>query len=123
MNLRLIGASTAVLAVMATAACGGGGTDNASSGSGSAKTLTYWASNQGPSLDKDKEVLTPVLAKFTQQTGIKVNLEVIGWPDLLNRILAAITSTARVPTCSTSATPGRPRCRRPGRSCPTTPRP
>src|SRR6188472_4410614 len=77
---------------MATAACGGGGTDNASSGSGSAKTLTYWASNQGTSLQNDKDVLGPELAKFEKQTGVKVNLQVIGWPDLLNKILAATTS-------------------------------
>ena len=90
MKLRLIGASTAVLAVVATAACGGGGTDGASSGS--AKTLTYWASNQGTSLQNDKDVLGPELAKFEKQTGVKVNLQVIGWPDLLNKILAATTS-------------------------------
>ena len=89
-NLRLLGASTAVLAVMATAACGGGsGSSNTSSGSGSSKTLTYWASNQGTSLQNDKDVLGPELAKFEKQTGVKVNLQVIGWPDLLNKILAA----------------------------------
>jgi multiple sugar transport system substrate-binding protein len=92
-NLRLLGASTAVLAVMATAACGGGtGSSDTSSGSGSSKTLTYWASNQGTSLQNDKDVLGPELAKFEKQTGVKVNLQVIGWPDLLNKILAATTS-------------------------------
>jgi multiple sugar transport system substrate-binding protein len=40
----------------------------------------------------DKEVLTPVLADFTKKTGIKVNLEVIGWNDLQTRIQTAITS-------------------------------
>ena len=40
----------------------------------------------------DVRVLTPELEEFTRQTGIKVNLEVIGWNDLLNRILAAATS-------------------------------
>jgi multiple sugar transport system substrate-binding protein len=54
--------------------------------------LTYWASNQGTSLENDKAVLTPELKKFEQQTGVKVNLQVIGWPDLLNKILAATTS-------------------------------
>jgi multiple sugar transport system substrate-binding protein len=54
--------------------------------------LTYWASNQGTSLDNDKEVLTPVLEEFTAQTGIKVNLEVISWNDLQTRIQTAITS-------------------------------
>lgn len=55
-------------------------------------TLTYWASNQGTSLDNDKQVLAPELAKFTAQTGVKVNLEVVPWSDLLTRILAATTS-------------------------------
>ena len=33
-----------------------------------------------------------MLKKFEKQTGIKVNLQVIGWPDLYNKILAATTS-------------------------------
>src|ERR1035437_7494739 len=88
MKTRLIGTVVAVLTVSTAAACGG----SSNSSSGSSKTLTYWASNQATSLDKDKEVLTPELAKFEQQTGVKVNLQVIGWPDLLNKILAATTS-------------------------------
>jgi multiple sugar transport system substrate-binding protein len=90
-RLRRIGvlAATAALLVPLAAACsksgsGGSGSDNV--------TLTYWASNQGTSLDNDKQVLQPELDKFKQQTGITVNLEVIGWADLLNRILAATTS-------------------------------
>src|SRR6202046_1045147 len=55
-------------------------------------TITYWASDQGSSIADDYTVLTPELAKFTKQTGIKVKLEVIGWPDLLNRITAATAS-------------------------------
>ena len=62
------------------------------SGSDAGTTLTYWASDQGTSLDNDKQVLAPALAKFQKQTGIKVNVEVIPWSDLLNRILAAATS-------------------------------
>lgn len=58
----------------------------------SPQTLTYWASDQGSSIADDQQVLAPVLAAFQKQTGIKVNLEVIGWADLLNRILAATTS-------------------------------
>lgn len=56
------------------------------------KTLTYWASNQGKSAEQDIEILGKELAKFTRRTGIKVELEVVGWPDLLNRILGAATS-------------------------------
>ena len=57
-----------------------------------AKTLTYWASNQGSSLEFDKQTLAPVLERFEQQTGIRVKVEVVPWSDLLNRLLAAATS-------------------------------
>jgi multiple sugar transport system substrate-binding protein len=87
---RRLGLAAVVAALLAPAlvACGSGG----GSSSGTGTTLTYWASNQGTSLDNDKQILQPELDKFTQQTGIKVKLEVVGWPDLLNRILAATTS-------------------------------
>ncbi|MBD0735063.1 ABC transporter substrate-binding protein [Streptomyces sp. CBMA29] len=94
---RLLAATALVAALgLTVSACGGsddsGSGGKSNSGGGGGKTLTYWASNQGTSLDNDKQVLTPELAKFTQQTGIKVKLEVIPWSDLLNRILAAATS-------------------------------
>jgi len=94
---RLLAATALVAALGLTAtACGGGSSDSGGDKSDPAslkgQTITYWASNQGTSLDNDKQVLTPELNKFTQQTGIKVKLEVIGWADLLNRILAATTS-------------------------------
>src|SRR3954466_4128211 len=85
-----VGAVTMSLALAATA-CGGG----SSSGGGSndsPKTLTYWASNQGASIEVDKKVLQPELDKFEKATGVKVKLEVVPWSDLLNRILAATSS-------------------------------
>jgi multiple sugar transport system substrate-binding protein len=92
--VRLKRTATAVIAsvfaVAMLAACGSSGANNGSSNAH--PTLTYWASNQGTSLENDKQVLGPELDKFTQQTGIKVNLEVVPWSDLLNRILAATTS-------------------------------
>ncbi|MFI9328607.1 ABC transporter substrate-binding protein [Kitasatospora sp. NPDC052868] len=92
MPIRRRTAATALAAtlVLAATACSGGsgsGGDNSSPG-----TLTYWASNQGTSLENDRQVLEPELKAFEQQTGIKVKLEVIPWSDLLNRILAATTS-------------------------------
>lgn len=57
-----------------------------------ARTLTYWASNQGSSLEFDKQTLAPVLDRFEQKTGIRVKVEVVPWSDLLNRLLAAATS-------------------------------
>ncbi|MFJ4283165.1 ABC transporter substrate-binding protein [Streptomyces massasporeus] len=84
------GAVTLSLALAATA-CGGGSATGGGSND-SPKTLTYWASNQGASIEVDKKVLQPELAKFEKQTGIKVKLEVVPWSDLLNRILTATTS-------------------------------
>jgi multiple sugar transport system substrate-binding protein len=87
-KLSTAAAATALLA--GVTACGGGSSSGGDDSS--PKTLTYWASNQGGSLQVDKQVLTPELKKFQKQTGIKVKLEVIPWSDLLNRILAATTS-------------------------------
>ncbi|MEU6350940.1 sugar ABC transporter substrate-binding protein [Streptomyces sp. NPDC047072] len=84
-----VGAVTLSLALAATA-CGGGSSTGGSNDS--PKTLTYWASNQGASIEVDKKVLQPELDRFEQQTGIKVKLEVVPWSDLLNRILTATTS-------------------------------
>ncbi|GGN57271.1 sugar ABC transporter substrate-binding protein [Streptomyces albiflavescens] len=86
-------AAGAVTVSMLTAvtACGGGSSTGGGSND-SPKTLTYWASNQGASIEVDKKVLQPELDKFEKQTGIKVKLEVVPWSDLLNRILTATTS-------------------------------
>ncbi|WP_027479137.1 ABC transporter substrate-binding protein [Gryllotalpicola ginsengisoli] len=86
-RVMLVGALAAATVAIALSGC--------SSNSGSSDknvTLEYWASNQGTSLANDKKVLTPVLNKFTKQTGIKVNLTVIGWNDLQNKINTAISS-------------------------------
>jgi multiple sugar transport system substrate-binding protein len=91
-RLAVIGAAAALLIPLAAAGCGSSDDSGSGSGSGAGTTLTYWASNQGTSIDNDKAVLQPELDKFKQQTGITVKLEVIGWADLLNRILAATTS-------------------------------
>ncbi|MFF2852172.1 ABC transporter substrate-binding protein [Streptomyces sp. NPDC058001] len=82
--------TTTALCVAATGC--GGGSDTGGGSNDSPKTLTYWASNQGPSIEADKKILTAELKKFEKQTGIKVKLEVVPWSDLLNRILAATTS-------------------------------
>src|SRR6266508_3624072 len=95
MTLRRLGLllATAVLLSALLVVCSSSQSGNQSgSGSNAGTTLTYWASNQGTSLDNDKAVLQPELDKFKAQTGITVKVEVIGWADLLNRILAAATS-------------------------------
>lgn len=93
MKIRAIAAAATIAALALTATgCSGGNNSDSGSNSGDGKTLTYWASNQGTSLDHDKEVLTPQLEKFEKETGIKVKLEVIGWNDLQTRIQTAVTS-------------------------------
>jgi multiple sugar transport system substrate-binding protein len=82
-------AASVVLLASALVACSSSG---GSSSNGGSTTITYWASNQGTSLADDQKVLQPELDKFKQQTGITVKLQVVGWADLLNRILAATTS-------------------------------
>jgi multiple sugar transport system substrate-binding protein len=91
---RVSAVAAAAATVCALAAACGGGTSSGSSSSSSSKpaTITYWASNQGASLQADYTTLNPELKKFKQQTGITVKLQVVGWADLLNRILAATTS-------------------------------
>ena len=79
--------SCAALTLLAASGCGSGST-----GGDKTQTLTYCTSQQGPTAAATLKTLKPVMAKFEQQTGIKVKLQVIGWPDLLNRILAATTS-------------------------------
>jgi multiple sugar transport system substrate-binding protein len=93
-NRRNLAVLSLVPALLVATACSGGGGDGGGSGEsgGGDVTLTYWASNQGTSLDNDREVLTPVLEDFTEQTGIAVDLEVIGWSDLQTRIQTAVTS-------------------------------
>ncbi|MFJ1702515.1 ABC transporter substrate-binding protein [Kitasatospora sp. NPDC088346] len=93
MRINRLAAATALVATLAlTATACGGGSSSSGGDNSSPKTLTYWASNQGTSLENDKEVLEPELRKFEAQTGIKVKLEVVPWSDLLNRILAATAS-------------------------------
>jgi multiple sugar transport system substrate-binding protein len=84
--------ATALIVSACGSSGGGGGGSSSSGGSISGQTITYWASDQGSSIADDIQVLTPELNAFTKQTGVKVNLQVIGWNDLLNRILAATAS-------------------------------
>lgn len=79
-------AALAVVAVLGAvlAACGGS--------ADGPRHLTWWASQQSPSIEQDERILEPELAAFTRRTGIAVDLEVIPFTDLLNKILTATTS-------------------------------
>jgi multiple sugar transport system substrate-binding protein len=86
--LKVLSALTAVASLaLSLSACGGSGSAAAAS-----DTITYWASDQGNNLDDTAAKLKPSLDRFTEKTGVKVNLEVISWTDLYNRILTAVTS-------------------------------
>jgi multiple sugar transport system substrate-binding protein len=78
--------------VLTVAACGG---SDSSSGSGKVKagtTIEYWASNQGATIDQDKQVITDAIARFKKQTGVNVKFKVIPWSDLFTNITTATTS-------------------------------
>lgn len=96
MKIRFLAASGAAAAlVVALAGCAGSSGDDAADSGGDGfegTTLTYWASNQGSSLENDAEILQPVLDEFEEQTGITVELEVVPWSDLTNNTLAAAVS-------------------------------
>lgn len=103
---RRISAGVAVaFAAITLAACGssssnsgsGSGSGNSSqaaSGGGSLKgqTINYWASVEGTGPSQTTKTLTAEFKKFTQQTGVKVNMQVIPWSDLLQKILTSVTS-------------------------------
>ena len=76
MRLKRITSAVAVSLVAATLA-GCGGSEEGSGGSAEDVTLTYWASNQGTSLENDMEVLQPQLDAFNEETGIEVDVEVV----------------------------------------------
>ena len=87
LSAAIVGAVS--FALVAAGCSTGGGTGSSTSGS----TITYWASNQsGTTTAADVKILKPILAHFTKETGIKVNLEVIGWGDLQNNINNAVSS-------------------------------
>ena len=88
--LKVGGGAFAGATLLGVAGCGGGGqSGNNSSGS---KSIAYWASNQAPTLQDDQKILSGVLKTFKSKDGVKSNLQVIGWPDLFNRITTAISS-------------------------------
>jgi multiple sugar transport system substrate-binding protein len=84
-----------VTAAMAIAACGGSGkssSSNNNAASGSAKQnviLTLWTMPNSPDPKGD---LQKLIAPFTAQTGIKVNVQVVGWDVQLDRIRNAAVS-------------------------------
>lgn len=92
-SARGTAAVVAVAAAAALTSCAGAGEAGGEGGDdGEGRVLTYWASQQSPSVERDEEILAPELEKFTAETGIEVELEVIPFSELLNKILTATTS-------------------------------
>lgn len=82
----------AVLVLLSVAAACGGGGGGGGGESLEGQTITYWASNQGATIDEDKEVIGRAVDEFKKETGITVEFKVIPWSDLYNNILTATTS-------------------------------
>jgi multiple sugar transport system substrate-binding protein len=83
-----LAASAVALTFVAASGCGSGSAD----GGGDSQTLTYWTSQQGATAAATLDTLKPVLAKFTEKTGIKVKVENIDWAHLQDKILTAVAS-------------------------------
>ena len=96
---RLALAALVALVSMAlvVSACGSGDDDSSSSSDSGGKAkagtkITYWASNQGATIDQDNEVISKAAARFKAKTGIVVEHKVIPWSDLFTNITTATTS-------------------------------
>jgi multiple sugar transport system substrate-binding protein len=88
----------AVVLALVVAACGGSDNDKSSSTSKPAAdanalkkgtTVNFWIMPNGPQPKADME---KTVAPFEQQTGVKVNVEVVGWDVQLDRIKNAAVS-------------------------------
>jgi multiple sugar transport system substrate-binding protein len=89
----------AVVLALAVAACGGSSSSDNNKSSSTSKpaanalkkgtTVNFWIMPNGPQPQQDME---KTVAPFEQQTGIKVNVEVVGWDVQLDRIKNAAVS-------------------------------
>jgi multiple sugar transport system substrate-binding protein len=91
----------AVLAAATVAACGSSSSSSSQAAKGGSsgtagpikgQTLTYWASVEGTGPQQTTQTMTGLFKTFTQQTGVHVNVQVIPWSDLLQKILTSVTS-------------------------------
>jgi multiple sugar transport system substrate-binding protein len=86
------GVVAAVVLATGVAACG---SSDEGSGGGKVKagtTIEYWASNQGATIDQDKQVINDAIGRFKKETGVNVKFKVIPWSDLFTNITTATTS-------------------------------
>jgi multiple sugar transport system substrate-binding protein len=98
MRVRWGSAVIATVLLGFVAACGGdGSSDDASKSATGSKSLagtklTWWATNQGGSIDRDNAVLKESVARFKKESGVDVEFKVVPWPDLFTQITTAVTS-------------------------------
>jgi multiple sugar transport system substrate-binding protein len=100
-RIRFVAAASAVALAVAVAACGGSSSNSSSSNSSSTTaakqgdqlqkgvTLTLWTMPNSPNAQQDLE---KIIAPFTAKTGVKVNVQVVGWDVQLDRIRNAAVS-------------------------------
>jgi multiple sugar transport system substrate-binding protein len=100
MRRKLATASWLVAVVLALVVAACGGSDNNSSSTTAKQasnatalkkgtTINFWIMPNGPQPQQDME---KTVAAFEQQTGVKVNVEVVGWDVQLDRIKNAAVS-------------------------------
>ena len=85
---KLLAACVALSAVSALSACG----SSSKHQSAPAATVSYWAVSMAPTVTADEAILKGELARFADQTGVHVDLRVLGWADLYTRLIAAVAS-------------------------------
>jgi multiple sugar transport system substrate-binding protein len=91
-SIRAAAAGVVAALALTVAACG---SSDEGSGGGKVKagtTIEYWASNQGATIDQDKQVINDAIGRFKKETGVNVKFKVIPWSDLFTNITTATTS-------------------------------
>lgn len=100
-GLRL--ASLSFVAAFAVAGCTGAGTPDTTAGDSGSETtgatseftcseISWWVPPQLATVEESAAMLESTIAQFTADTGVEVDLEVVPWGDLYNKILTAVTS-------------------------------
>jgi multiple sugar transport system substrate-binding protein len=94
-TMRALIAVAVAIASVALVACGGSDKKSSSSPSTTAaaslkgQTITFWVMNNGPQPVQDTE---RIVAPFERQTGVHVNVKLVGWDIQLDRIKNAAVS-------------------------------
>lgn len=83
----IAGAAAAATVLLAASGCSAGGGGDAEGGS-----ITWWATQQTATIGDSEAAYQEAIDRFTEETGIEVEFEVIPWADLYNRILTAVSS-------------------------------